>query len=213
MQKVFGIDKYKFYLSNITTSIIYNEEIIKNRIIEQLVKDDYLVVDSKSFNSNLTVKEFLKSLEFDMKLVPYYNLNSYLPKKYSSLNFEDQIFIKIIALICNIKETVIFDDVLTFLNNNQKYLVLKYMKENDIIFYNFTSDIDEILFAKYLIVLSSEGVLIEGSTKSVIKEEKLIKHNGFSLPFVVELSLRLKDYGILEKEYYSLEKLVNDLWK
>ena len=46
MQKVFGIDKYKFYLSNITTSIIYNEEIIKNRIIEQLVKDDYLVVDS-----------------------------------------------------------------------------------------------------------------------------------------------------------------------
>lgn len=213
MQKVFGIDKYKFYLSNITTSIIYNEEIIKNRIIEQLVKDDYLVVDSKSFNSNLTVKEFLKSLEFDMKLVPYYNLNLYLPKKYSSLNFEDQIFIKIIALICNIKEAVIFDDVLTFLNNNQKYLVLKYMKENNIVFYNFTSDIDEILFAKYLIVLSSEGVLIEGSTKSVIKEEKLIKHNGFSLPFVVELSLRLKDYGILEKEYYSLEKLVNDLWK
>ena len=69
------------------------------------------------------------------------------------------------------------------------------------------------MFTKYLIALSASGVIVEGSTKSVLKEEKILKHNGFSLPFVVELSTHLKDYGILDKEYYSLEKLVNELWK
>lgn len=213
MQKIFGIDKYKFYLSSITTSIIYNEEIVKNKIIDKLSKQDFLIINSKSLNINLTVKEFLKSFKFNMKLVPYFDLKDLLQKRYDSLNFEEQVFIKIIAIICNVKDKVVFDDVLTFLNSNQKYLILKYIKENNIIFYNFTSDIDEVLFTKYLIVLSIDGVLIEGSTKSVLKEEKIIKHNGFSLPFVVELSLRLIDYGIIEKEYYSVEKLVDALWK
>lgn len=213
MQKIFGIDKYKFYICDMPTSIIYNDEDIKNKIIHEMYKTDNLVIDSKIVNTNLTVKDFLRSFKFDMKLIPYYDLESYLSKKFNALSFENQIFIKIIAFICNIKEKVIFDDVLTFLNQQQKFLILKYIKDNKITFFNFTSDMEEVLFTKYLIVLSSNGVIIEGNTKSVLKEEKILKHNGFSLPFVVDLSYQLKDYGILDKEYYSLEKLVSELWK
>ena len=213
MQKIFGIDKYKFYISNISTSIIYNEEMIKNKIVKELSNKDYLIIDSKIINLNVTVKEFLKEFDFDMKLIPYYNLESLLPERYLDLNFEMQIFIKIISLINKAKEKIIFDDVLTFLNSNQKYLILKYIKDNNITIFNFTSDIEEVLFTKYLIVLSNKGVIIEGNTKSVLKEERLLKHNGFALPFVVDLSCQLKDYGILDKEYYSLEKLVSELWK
>ncbi|MBR5662078.1 MAG: hypothetical protein IKX00_00325 [Bacilli bacterium] len=213
MQKIFGIDKYKFYISDISTSVIYNEEIIKNKIIHELIKKDFLVIDSKVFDGNLSVKDVLKSLKFDMKLIPYYNLKDLLNERYINISFEEQLFIKVISLICDTKSRIVFDDVLTFLNDKQKYLILKYIKDNNIIFYNFTSDIEEVLFTKYLIALSASGVIVEGSTKSVLKEEKILKHNGFSLPFVVELSTHLKDYGILDKEYYSLEKLVNELWK
>ena len=213
MQKIFGVDKLKFYLSEITTSVIYNNEKTKNEIINSLKKESFLVIDTKTPNVNILVKDFLKSFKFNMQLIPYFNLENYLNKPYLDLPFEDQIFIKIISMIVNYKGNVVFDDVLTFLNETKKYLVLKYLKDNDIIYFNFTSDMEEVLFTKYLIVLSKDGVIIEGSTKSVLKEEKIIKHNGFNLPFVVDLSRQLVDYGILEKEYYSLEKLVSDLWK
>ena len=213
MQKIFGVDKLKFYLSEITTSVIYNDEKTKNEIIKSLKKESFLVIDTKTPNVNILVKDFLKSFKFNMQLIPYFNLENYLNKPYLELPFEDQIFIKIISMIVNYKGNVVFDDVLTFLNETKKYLVLKYLKDNDIIYFNFTSDMEEVLFTKYLIVLSKDGVIIEGSTKSVLKEEKIIKHNGFNLPFVVDLSRQLVDYGILEKEYYSLEKLVSDLWK
>lgn len=213
MQKIFGVDKLKFYLSEITTSVIYNNEKTKNEIIKSLKKESFLVIDTKTPNVNILVKDFLKSFKFNMQLIPYFNLENYLNKPYLDLPFEDQIFIKIISMIVNYKGNVVFDDVLTFLNETKKYLVLKYLKDNDIIYFNFTSDMEEVLFTKYLIVLSKDGVIIEGSTKSVLKEEKIIKHNGFNLPFVVDLSRQLVDYGILEKEYYSLEKLVSDLWK
>ena len=213
MQKIFGVDKLKFYLSEITTSVIYNDEKTKNEIIKSLKKESFLVIDTKTPNVNILVKDFLKSFKFNMQLIPYFNLENYLNKPYLEIPFEDQIFIKIISMIVNYKGNVVFDDVLTFLNETKKYLVLKYLKDNDIIYFNFTSDMEEVLFTKYLIVLSKDGVIIEGSTKSVLKEEKIIKHNGFNLPFVVDLSRQLVDYGILEKEYYSLEKLVSDLWK
>lgn len=213
MQKIFGVDKLKFYLSEITTSVIYNNEKTKNEIIKSLKKESFLVIDTKTPNVNILVKDFLKSFKFNMQLIPYFNLENCLNKPYLNLPFEDQIFIKIISMIVNYKGNVVFDDVLTFLNETKKYMVLKYLKDNDIIYFNFTSDMEEVLFTKYLIVLSKDGVIIEGSTKSVLKEEKIIKHNGFNLPFVVDLSRQLVDYGILEKEYYSLEKLVSDLWK
>ena len=213
MEKIFGVDKYKFYIPNVITSIIYNNENIKDRIVHELSKSNFLVINTRMLNFNVTVKEFLTSAKFNMKLIPYYNIRTILSEKLNRLSFENQIFIKIIASICNIKEVVIFDDVLTFLNQEQKVLVLKYLKDNNITYVNFTSDMEEILYTKYLIVLSGNGVIIEGDTKSVLKEEKIIKHNGFNLPFVVDLSRQLMDYGILDKEYYSIDKLVNELWK
>ena len=212
MQKIFGVDKYSFYLSEVTTSIIYNDEKIKNIILNSLKKEPFLVIDTRVPNVNVYIKDYLKSFRFNMQLIPYFGLENLLNKPILELTFEDQIFIKIISLICNCKEKIVFDDVLTFLNEKQKYQVLKYLKDNNILFYNFTSDMEEVLFTKYLIVLSRDGVIIEGNTKSVLKEEKIIKHNGFNLPFVVDLSYQLIDYGILDKEYYSLEKLVSDLW-
>ena len=213
MQKIFGIEKYNFYLSDITTSIIYNDESIKNKIITELQKESYLVIDTKIFNANITVKEYLKLAKFNMKLIPYFDIEKYLSTKISSLSFETQIYLKIITLI-NVKDkTIVFDDVLTFLNPLQKSYIIKYLKDNELTYFNFTSDIEEILYTKYLIVTSKDGVIIEGKTRSVLNEEKLLKRSGFALPFSVDLSHQLKDYGLIDKEYYSIDKLVNDLWQ
>ena len=77
---------------------------------------------------------------------------------------------------------------------------------------NITSDIEETLFSQYLIVLGEKGVLVEGEVKKVLMEEKLLKKLGFNLPFVLDLSLQLKAYEVIDQEYYDLDKLVNDLW-
>ena len=54
---------------------------------------------------------------------------------------------------------------------------------------------------------------MEGNTKDILKEEKIIKKLGFNMPFIIELSNGLKYYNIVDKLYYDNESLVNDLWK
>lgn len=213
MQKIFALDKYKFYLYDTTVSVLYSDEKVKNEIVNDLIKSSFLIIDSKMINSNILVSEFLKLNEFNMKLVPYFKLNDLMSKKFNKLDIETQVYLKTIVLITVIKFNLVFDDVLTFLDDEQKYLVLKYLKDNQISYINFTSNIEETLYTKYLIIINKNGVIIEGGTKSVLNEEKIIKKNGFSLPFVVDLSTQLKAYGNVDKVYYDLDKLVIDLWK
>ena len=168
---------------------------------------------SSHFNGSYTVKEFLKECSFPLKLIPEFDLKRIISKKLSEISYEDFIFIKLLAFINLSKGVVVLDDILTFLSTKKKKVILNYAKKSNVIIYNFTSDEEETLYFPYLICLSGEKVAIEGLTKKVIIEEKLLKKLGFNLPFVVDLSLQLKCYGVINDVYFDIDKLVRDLWK
>ena len=213
MRKLYAIEDLNFFVYDVSITVIYNNEIVKNRIIRNFREHNFFIIDSKDIISNKSVSEYLKANKFNMKMVPYFNLENIISRKLSNLSYRERIYLKTIILITTIKLTYIFDDILTFLNEDEKNIIIKYLKDNNLNFLNITSDIDEVLFTNYLIVLTKGGVAIEGNTKNVLKEEKLLKKLGFSLPFTYDLSLQLMSYGLLDKPYYSVDRLVNNLWK
>ena len=212
MRKVYAIEDLNFFVYDVSSTIIYNNEIVKNKIIKNFKENNFFIIDSEDIISGKYVSEYLKFNEFNMKLVPYFDLEKYMSKRVKNLSYRERIYIKTVILISTLTSTYIFDDILTFLNEDQKYLIMKYLKENNLSFINITSDVEEVLFANYLIVLTKNGVAIEGNTKNVLKEEKLLKKLGFSLPFAYDLSLQLIAYDILDKPYYNIDKLVSNLW-
>lgn len=74
-------------------------------------------------------------------------------------------------------------------------------------------EIEETLWLDYLIVIHEEKVIMEGKSKLVLQEEKILKKLGFNLPFIVELSNSLKYYQLVDKTYFDSLELVEDLWK
>jgi len=74
-------------------------------------------------------------------------------------------------------------------------------------------NIEETLYLDYLIIVHENKVIMEGQTKEVLNEEKIIKKLGFNMPLITELSSGLKYYGVVNKKYYDIESLVEDLWK
>jgi len=111
------------------------------------------------------------------------------------------------------RKKVIFYNVLNNLNEYDSNKLFSFLKDNNILFINVTNDIELCLYTDYIIVCDEKNVLIEGSTLDVLKNEKLLKRLGINLPFVVELSLLLKDYGLVNKIYMDKESLVDELWK
>lgn len=214
MQKRLSIEKYNFTLYNDITSIIFNEESIKNKIISEINAKDFIFINSKTISERVRVSDFLKVNNFDMRLLIKFRINELISADLSTLPIEDQIYLKIIVIINNNDEKdYIFDDVLSYLSEDRKKIIFKTIFDKNLKYYNFTSDIEEVIYSNYLIVLSKDGVAIEGSVKSVLAEEKLLKRLGFSLPVIYDLSLQLKSYGLIDKPYVDVRKLVNDLWK
>lgn len=110
-------------------------------------------------------------------------------------------------------EKVIFFNVLNELTSEEVKKLFDYLKLHRIKFINATNNMEEILYTKDLIIYDKENIVAEGNTLELIKNDKLFRRLGFKLPFIVSLSILLKDYGLVNKIYLDKESLVGDLWK
>lgn len=110
-------------------------------------------------------------------------------------------------------DKVVFFNVLNNLNDSDLIKLFKFLRDNNIFFINISNNMETSLYTDYLIIYDAEKILIEGKTLEVLKNEKIIKRLGLQLPFMVELSLLLKDYDLINKIYLDKESLVTELWK
>ncbi len=108
---------------------------------------------------------------------------------------------------------IIFYNVLNNLSKDKLDKLFNYLKENDIKYINISNNLETSLYTSYLICYDNDKIIIEGNTKEVLKNDKLLKRFGFQLPFMFELSLLLKDYDLINDIYLDKEELKEILWK
>lgn len=128
-------------------------------------------------------------------------------------NEKDISFEKITSLLENEYSYVIFDDVLTFLEDFEKDFIIGYCQKRNIIIINITTLSEELLLLPNIIVLDDNKVILEGKKEEVLANEKLFSTLGIKRPFVVQLSGELKDYSVINQLYFDNEELVDELWK
>lgn len=107
---------------------------------------------------------------------------------------------------------VVFNETFYYLKDSEKKDILDLLNKQNIKYIIITSNVEDVLLADYLIVFDKENIVVEGITKEVLKEEKILKRLGFGLPFAVDLSIQLEFYDILDKVCYDVDSLVGELW-
>lgn len=194
---------------------INNKDIPKiNTTLLHTSKGNYNVDMLEFINNNCEV--IVKTSRTDINDIPLKILDSYncleLTKK-NELTNTDEIKINILKSLCSEKEVIIFYDILNYIDNKMKDKLIKELVSQNKIIINYTTEIEETLYLDYLIIVHENKVIMEGQTKEVLNEEKIIKKLGFNMPLITELSSGLKYYGVVNKKYYNIESLVEDLWK
>ena len=137
------------------------------------------------------------------------NLNKHILDKYKDYHVIDDNFTYQELLTY---KKVIFFNVLNNLDKVELDKLFNYLKEKDIKYINIVNNLELCLYTNYLIVMDKKNILIEGSTIEVLKNDKLLKRLGFELPFMVELSLLLRDYNLVDKVYLDYKELEGALW-
>lgn len=107
---------------------------------------------------------------------------------------------------------VIFNESLSSLSNKEKEEIFDLLDKQNINYVSVTSNIEDALFGDYIIVYDEDMKVLEGNKEMVLKNEKLLKRLGFGVPFVVDLSIQLMYYDILDKVYFDIDNLLEALW-
>ncbi len=136
------------------------------------------------------------------------NLNKNVLKRFQDYELVDSNF-----NLHSLKNKVIFYKILDNLSDKKLEEIIKYLKMNKINYVIVTNNIELVLYSYYLIIYDRDKILAEGKTEDLLKEEKLWKRLGFKMPFIIELSTYLKNYGLIDKIYYNKESLVKEVWK
>ena len=109
-------------------------------------------------------------------------------------------------------KSVIFNESLSSLSNKEKEEIFDLLDKQNINYVSVTSNIEDALFGDYIIVYDEDMKVLEGNKEMVLKNEKLLKKLGFGVPFVVDLSIQLMYYDILDKVYFDIDNLLEALW-
>lgn len=175
--------------------------------IAELVKDE---LKYSLENMNIAPAEINKKVS---QLNDYFGINKLLNKKVKDLNLNDRTLVKILSYALIEPTYIALDDLLIDLNTRTKILLLNYLNTKNITLINVTTNMEDVLYTDYIMCLYDGISAIDGKTLDVLKNEKVLKRLGLSLPFMLDLSIQLELYGLLKKSYLNKEAMVKDLWK
>ena len=72
---------------------------------------------------------------------------------------------------------------------------------------------EESTYGKEIAILNNGKIISIDKIKNLYKNEKIFKNNGLNLPFMANLSLKLKYYELVDDVILDMDKMVNHLWK
>lgn len=106
-----------------------------------------------------------------------------------------------------------FDNIFNYVNKEDKKEIFDYLKRNGIKYIIVSNDLNELFNTTKTYILNDGKIIAYGYSEKILLEEKLLKRLGFKLPFMIDLSLQLKTYKLINSIYYDKELLINKLWK
>lgn len=186
----------------------YNSTLIDNNIYfiqEEVINEIKLTL----INNNLYNKEYLNHL------IRKYNLDEIKNKKISTLSLEYKIYLKFIISIINNSSIILLDNIDNYVNDElmkQIIDIINSNKEDKLIIMTLT-DLKYSEYSDYLYIFDSNRILLEGKPIEVLKNDNVINKCGIDLPFMVDLSTKLRDYDLLDTIITDMDGMVDLLWK
>ncbi len=174
--------------------VLFNKSVFKTKSIAEEIQYQLLTEAQKelvlSFFSPLNLKE---------------NPNN--------ISFYQQKLVLLCSVLHHNPQLLFIDHIFDFLTNHDRQKFNEYFKKQAMTVVLVSNKIEYALDYPYMIVMHEGKIAIEGWTKQVLKEEKLLKRLGIGLPFYIDLSIQLNYYNLIDTIYDNKKDLGDHLWK
>ena len=198
-------DSINNYIQNIGIVEVINDK----SFIYQKVKDEMMYpLYNLEYSKNKIEKRINEVIDlFDV---------SFLDKNINELTKCEKQILLIMLAILHKPKVLFFDNVFNIFSQDEEKKLLsilrKFIEKENLTIINFTSSLNSAFSSDKLILLSNFKIIGEYLPSDLYNDDKLFYQNGLEIPFIVDLSVKLKIYGLIDKNYTSIEKMVDDIW-
>ena len=182
---------------------------------EILFDGNIIIIDGNFNYENILVSKLIKkyySKNIYNKIINEYNLKSITSEKVSDLNEQDKIKLLFCLKLSSKGDIVIIDNLLNKLNCHNKDIIVKILNKLKIKVINMTNNMEDTLLGENIIIMDKGKIMLNDKKENIFMKYDDIKKIGLDLPFVVDLSIKLKYYGLVNKIYFSMEELIGAIW-
>ncbi|MEG1597063.1 MAG: hypothetical protein RR359_02165 [Bacilli bacterium] len=113
-------------------------------------------------------------------------------------------------------DIIIIKNIFIDFNYKERNKIINILKQycfiNNIKIILLTTNTNDLLYSDYTYVISHYKNQLEGNSINVLKQDLLLNKLNFELPLVIDLSVKLNFYGLLNDTFKDVESLVNKLW-
>lgn len=144
-------------------------------------------------------------------ILSLFNETNLINRKINSLSKVEKQKILIMISLLHEPRILFLDNALNIFNDNELKRIIGILKSQNICIINFTSQL-RFNYLQNNLMFINDNKIIEIDPLSIYNDDTQVLNMNLNLPFLVDLNLKLKLYNLINKNYYNLEDMVNDIW-
>ena len=199
---------------------INNKEINTQDLLEYYKTIKCLIPKEIEFINN-TVQEEIdyhnKKLIDEQELIKRLKLTRLKKAQINSLGDKELIKLQLLISLLSKPKVLFIDNIMSYFNKEEikelNDLLKDYIKEYKTTIIITTIDLNNTIYSDYLIIINDNKIVLEGEPLEVLEKDNIINKVNLDLPFMIDLSSKLRDYDLIKEIEIDKESLINKLWK
>lgn len=165
-------------------------------------------------NLNYSDKDIKKRMEETSSL---FEIKKLLNKKLNQLTELEKVKVAIASTIMHQPKIIFLDDIFENLKYEEYVEVSKCLnkiiqKYNITVLYT-TNKLENCLLSDNVVFMDEGNIILHDTVEEILKKDNTLAKNGLIMPIMVDLSLKLQFYGLVDEVIMDVEGMVDKLWQ
>ena len=184
-----------------------------NKIVQLVVPGEFIPIENCLEEELFLINNNQTIVAHILKLL---KLQTIARKKWQQLNLREKILSQIAIALIKGPEILLLDGIGYYLEEKETIKIMEALKKwqelTKITIIMTTLNLKESLYSDYLYIIENGEIVLQGNPVEVLEKDNIINKIGLNIPFMVDLSVKLKDYNLVDSIELIPEKMVENLW-
>ena len=195
-----------------------NDYIVNLGIVNRVNRDSFIskkVLDEMMFPLNNLGYSYNKSIMVINEILNLFNKTNYLDKYINELNDHEKQLLLIMISLLHKPKVLLLDSVLETFNIIDRLEIIKILNnlvKDGLTVINFTNSLEVAYLSDKIILLDNEKIVGEYKPSDIFNDDSIFTSRNIEIPFLLDLSIKLKMYNLVDREYTNMKEMVDDIW-